>query len=216
MTLSILCITNGKPYAEKFISRMYDLAWRLNAELVLGLDRCENKYKCHKSIELTADTLQEDVMDEAVEFCDSEYILRLDDDESVSPALEKWLLAEGYKSGLLFCFPRVYFHGDEKHILNNEGMFPDLQTRLGKKNWMYGVNHVHAGNPNGSGMLVPYAIEHHTLLVKTLTEREAVSAKYESLMPGAGTLPQYARFNIPEKFYKTLTVDDYKDGDYTK
>lgn len=220
MTLSVLCVTNGKPYAGKFIEQMYKDAQDIGATMVLGLDGDKAQsagYPCDRSINLQAVNLQEDVLDKAVNFCDTHWIIRLDDDERMSPRLVRWLKEGMYiKARLpLYAFPRVYMWGDEKHIITNDNMWPDLQTRLGLKEYMYGYTYVHAGNPRGTGFIAPYAIEHHNLLVKSREEREAISRHYESLRPGAGTLPQYARYNLPELFYDVIEVKEYGDGDYS-
>jgi glycosyltransferase involved in cell wall biosynthesis len=221
MSLSILCVTNYQfENAERFIKRMFFLANEVHAEMVLGLDR-EKAQKsgltiyADKVVNLTANTLQEDVMDEAIRACSGDYVFRLDDDETVSPALLEWLTNDGYLTGNLYSFPRVYLYPDEHHYLNNPGMFPDLQTRLGKKELMYGCNHIHAGNPNGAGTVIPYAIEHHKLIARSFRERNAIANHYEAIRAGAGTLPQYARYNLPELFYPELLVEDYIDGDFS-
>jgi len=217
--LTILCITNGREFAGRFIQRMFDTANRIQARLILGLDGEKAQaagYPCHASMNLQAVSLQEDVADEAVKACPDGWILRIDDDEVISPALEKWLKEDGYLTAkqALYAFPRVYMWGDEKHILVNDGMWPDLQTRLGWKPYMLGYSYVHAGNPNGTGAIVPYAIEHHKLLVLSHEERKEISYRYENLRPGAGTLPQYARYNLPEMFYEVFETKEYTDGDY--
>jgi len=223
MTLSILCVTNNQhPYVTRFVLALHRLATTLGAELVLGLDReraqrAEFRSLATVAIDLQADKLQEDVLDQAVDACRGAYILRLDDDEMVSPALENWLMGGSWAAGYarVYAFPRVYLWPDPEHILTNEGMYPDLQTRLGKRECMKGVNYIHAGNPCGTGQVIPFAIEHHNLLVKTRAEREATLARYESIRAGAGTIPHYARYNCPEWFYAELTTKEYSSGDYS-
>lgn len=222
MTLSILCVTNNEYNAQPFILRMHTLATALGAELVLGLDREKaQKAKWRKlanvALDLTANTLQEDVLDKAISACSGEWVLRLDDDETVSLALEGWLRIRAYEDcgASLYSFPRVYLYPDAEHILCNNGIYPDLQTRLGKKDWMYGFNTVHSGNPHGPGTTVPYAIEHHKLIARTLEQRQTIADRYESIRPGAGTFPQYARYNLPEKFYPELEVMEYVNGDFS-
>jgi hypothetical protein len=221
MTLQILCITNGEPHAGEYIGRMFMLANRLGCELILGLDRERAQtagYPCHNFIKLTADTLQENVVNEAVSFCTADYLLRLDDDEVVSPALENWLDGGIYEmiGNKVYAFPRVYMWGDEDHILTNPGMWPDLQTRLGKRECMLGVDYIHAGNRHGTGQIVPYAIEHHKFLVKTHEQRQAIADRYEAIRPGAGSRPEYARYNLPELFYPVFETKPYTDGDYSQ
>jgi hypothetical protein len=221
-SLSIVCVTNNAhPHVERFIQNMNWLAALLGAEFVLGLDREKAKTSnlrkyATKALNLTADKLQEDVLDQAIAACSGEWVLRLDDDERISDSLLTWLMTGAYTSGRLYAFPCVYPYPDTNHILANPGMWPDLHTRLGRKELMFGVNHVHAGNPHGTGQVVPYAMEHHNLLVKTLEERRAKAALYESIRPGAGTLPEYVRYSLPEDFYPEFIIHDYTNGDYSK
>jgi hypothetical protein len=220
MTISILCITNNQYEGTgDFIKKMAKFSKSIGAEFVLGLDR-ETAWKApfrklaDIALDLKANTLQEDVMDEAINSCSGEWILRLDDDETVSPALGEWITNLGYliHGSPLYTFPRVYLYPDEKHYLNNPSIFPDQQTRLGLKSLMYGVNYIHAGNPNGAGTYAPFAIEHHKLLVRSYDERLAIAERYDSIREGAGSLPDYARYNLPEKFYPELIVSDYGNG----
>ena len=223
MTLSILCVTNNE-YAgtDRFIEHFRELADDIDAELVLGLDREKAQAAPFRKladtfVDLKASTVVEDVMNEAVQHCSGEYILRLDDDETVSPALRMWLKNKVYLDsfGRLFAFPRVYFYGDEKHVIVNQGIYPDLQTRLGLKPLMFGLNYVHAGNPNGTGVVVPYAIEHHKLLVRSLEDRQSIAARYETAKSGAGTNPVWSRYNLPEFVYPELITKEYGNGDYS-
>lgn len=224
MNLSILCVTNNKyKNTFTFIREMSALSKRLNAEFVLGLDRKEAQSAWwrdlgDKVIDLKANTLQENVSDEAVRACSRDWVLRLDDDETVSPALEAWIWQTGHEvlGFKLYAFPRVYLIQDTGHYLTNEGIFPDLQTRLGKKEKMLGVNYIHAGNPNGTGQVIPYAIEHHKLLARTYKERQQIGARYEAIRAGAGSQPQYARYNLPELFYPELIITEYANhGDFS-
>lgn len=220
MSLQMLCITNGEPHAKAFIERMFRQCNRLGIELVLGLDREIAQaagYPCHKSINLQAVNLQEDVSNQAVEFCDADWLLRVDDDEVISPALERWIANGAYRefNSQVYAFPRVYMWPDEQHILVNPDMWPDLQTRLGRRKCMLGVNYIHAGNRFGTGLVIPYAIEHHKLIVKSYEQRLEIARRYEEIRRGAGSLPHYGRYNLPEHYYPQLEYKPYGDGDYS-
>ena len=224
MNLSIVCVTNDDGrQAGSFIKRMIRLARTLDAEFVLGLDgkaaqESDMRKFADKVVDLPAHDvpLLEKVLDIAIEACTGKYVLRLDDDEVVSSALEDWLKTGAYQNGGLFAFPRVYMWGDDQHVLANEGMWPDLQTRLGLKSLMFGVNSIHAGNPNGTGLVVPYALEHHKLLVKSYAERKQIADRYEAVKPGAGYSFTYGRYNTPEDIYGELIVKPYTDGNYAQ
>lgn len=220
MTLSILCVTNNEhPQAGRFVTYMRWMATAAKAELVLGLDRCPDAYfrkMGDKVLDLEADKLQEDVLDQAIAACSGDWVLRLDDDEKCSRILQGWIVAGYYlNTGHdLYAFPRIYLYPDEWQYIANDGMYPDLQTRLGKKELMYGCNYVHAGNPHGTGCVVPYAIEHHKLLLRDLADRRKIAARYEALRPGAGSLPEYARYNLPEDFYIEFNLKGYTNGNF--
>ncbi len=224
MNLSIVCVTNDDGrQAGSFVSRMNKLARALDAEIVLGLDGDKAQQSdmgklADMAIDLPAHDvpLQEKVLDIAIEACSGAYVLRLDDDEAVSLALEDWLATGAYQNGRLYAFPRVYMYPDEQHVLANEGMYPDLQTRLGLKSLMFGVNSIHAGNPNGPGLVVPYALDHHKLLVKSYEERKQIADRYEAIRPGAGYSFTYGRYNTPEDIYGELIVKPYTDGNYAR
>jgi hypothetical protein len=224
VTLSILCVTMAEPHARQFVVWMKYLALTIGAEFVLGLDGEVARKSSILSLANTAiDTpahdvpLQEMVSDLCVNACHGDWILRLDDDECVSPALEKWLASKAYENGTegTYSFPRVYLYPDASHYLTNPGIYPDLQTRLGRRENMLGVTYIHAGNPHGPGRVLPYAIEHHKLLVKDFDERKRIAARYEAIRSGAGTLPEYARYNLPEMFYPEMEYKDYVNGDFT-
>lgn len=211
MSLSIVTVTNCEPHAERFIARMRKDADALGAELVIGIDR----ESAPKAIEALADVAVrvkskgyvESVLDEVLKHCTGDYILRLDDDETISVALLDWLAAEWYEAGEVFAFVRPYFWGDERHFL--PALLPDYQTRLSTKAKAGGRNEIHVGSPYGTGQLVPFPIEHHKFLVKSRAEREAIAARYESIRPGAGTLPHFGMYNLPEMYFETLEVMDY-------
>lgn len=221
--LSILCVTNNEhAHVTRFILHMHRLATVLGAELVLGLDReaaqrADFRRLASTAVDVRANALQEDVLDECLAACRGEWVLRLDDDETVSNALANWLANRGHvqAQARLYAFPRVYLIQDEGHILVNEGMWPDLQTRLGRKELMGGYRHVHAGNPHGTGRVVPYALEHHKLLVRSFEERMGIAERYERCRAGAGSDPVYARYNVPERVYAEMLVKEYRDGDFS-
>lgn len=222
MSLSIVCVTNGESHVGSYVKRMRQLADNLKAEFVLGLDgqtaqTSKLREYADTAIDLPAHDvpLQEKVLDLAIEQCKGAYVLRLDDDEVVSQALEMWLAKKEYENGKLFAFPRVYMFNDESHVLANEGIWPDLQTRLGLKPLMFGVNGIHAGNPNGTGAVIPYALEHHKLLVKSYEQRKEIADRYEAIRPGAGYSDTYARYNTPEDIYSELVIKPYTDGNYS-
>ena len=211
MTLSIVCVTNCEPHAGKFLKRMRADADILGAELVLGFDCAEIPQEfvglADVAVIVKSKGYLESVLDEVLAKCTGDYILRLDDDETISGSLMDWLQAEWYESGDVFAFPRPYFWEDTRHFL--PALLPDYQTRLTTKAKAGGRREIHVGSPFGTGQLVPFPIEHHKFLVKTRAQREEIAARYESIRQGAGTLPYFGMYNLPEKYFEHLEVMDY-------
>ena len=213
--LNILCVTNGDTHAERFVKTMREQADLLGAELVLGLDgkaaRGLGQY-ADTAINLKSAGYLESVLEQAIGACKGEYIFRLDDDERISPALLDWLESGEYAGGDVYAFPRPYLIGDERHMVVE--LYPDLQTRLTTRAKAGGRAAIHQGSPYGTGRIIPYAIEHHKLLVKTLKQREEIARRYESVRTGAGYSDIYGMYNLPERYIAGMTVAEYTDGDY--
>jgi hypothetical protein len=210
MSLSILCVTKAEPHAVSFLFAMEQLAVQLDAQLVFAADGQEAQDKI--GIDTIARVVQvrsagylESVLDRALEACTENYVLRLDDDERVSPAMAEWLAARMYESADVWKFPRVHFWGDVKTVLLTSHLFPDHQTRLTTRTKAGGRHHIHAPSPFGGGALAPVAIEHHKFLVRTVEEREQTAEKWHS----GDMLP----FSLPERAYTRVTLIGYGDGE---
>jgi hypothetical protein len=141
----------------------------------------------------------ESVLDEAVDFCSRDYVLRLDDDEGCSKALVRWLTNRGYESGNHWRFDRVHLWGDVRTALVTPQLYPDHQTRLSVKRLAGGRPGIHSGSPHGGGLSAPCSLEHHKFLVKSLEERREIVRRYDQVSPGAGT--SFAAFSVPEDVY---------------
>ncbi len=219
MNLSIVCVTNGEPHALEFAKHFRDMADKLGAELVLGLDGAkaqasELRTLADVTVNVNGTGILESVLDEVLERASGKYILRLDDDEKVSPALFTWLRGSKYLSGNHFAFPRPYLWGDTAHMLAD--LYPDLQTRLSVKAKAGGRDAIHCGSPYGTGVIVPFAIEHHKFLVKSFDERKQIADRYEQERTGAGWSAEYGRYNLPEMFVRNMQIVAYSDGNYQK
>jgi hypothetical protein len=173
--LSILCVSDCKPRALPFIENLRALAGRLDAEFVLVQDGKD----VHSAGYL------ESVLDEAIAMTYGDYILRVDDDEKVSPVMERWLATKEYEMSDHWSFSRVHFWGDEKTVILAKYYFPDVQTRLSVRAKAGHRKEIHAGSPWGFGTIAPAALEHHVYLVKTYEERLATAKKYISVKFGA-------------------------------
>ncbi len=174
--LSLLCVTSGKPRAEQFLEHFADVADHLKAELVILRD----------GVDIHSAGYIESVLDEAIARTSGDYILRMDDDEKISPAMLAWLEGKQYERGDHFTFPRVHLWGDEKTIVLEQYYFPDLQTRLSVRAKAGGRPQMHQASPFGGGEVTRVAIEHWTYLVKTYEERCAIAATYNTAVNGSG------------------------------
>jgi len=219
MRLSILCVTRGDDAVLPFIDRMCRDALDLGAEILVCVDGEPTRVLLALVGSRQLHRVQsagyiESVLDEAVAYCRGEYVLRLDDDERISPALLGWLNGEHYLGADHWAFPRANLWGDSGSVLVNPPLWPDLQTRLSIKPKAGGRYGVHDGSPFGTGRVAPAVIEHHKYLIKGRAEREAQAARYDALRAGAGTSDPFWPFMVPEAaFWDGLMVASLGNGD---
>ena len=221
MTLSILCVTRAEPFALPFLRALSDAAEVLEAEYVLLLDAVPASRPFGYAPETADYQIRrvrsagyiESVLDEGVGCCNGTYVLRVDDDERISPALLQWLEGRCYEGADHWAFPRANLWGDERSVLVNPPLWPDLQTRLSVKSKAGGRHGVHDGSPYGTGTIAPVVIEHHKYLVKSRAEREAQARGYDALRSGAGTAPHFWPFMVPEDAFLEVALSPLDDGD---
>lgn len=205
--LSILCVSRLGGHAEPFVRDMQTLADDLGAEFVLGIDGYHllpidpDLAPRATRLALKSDGYIESVLDEALSVCSGEYVLRLDDDERVSPEMAVWLEVQDYFNNNHWAFPRMHLWPDAEHYIANEPLWPDLQTRLSVKDMSGGRTQIHAGSPFGTGRVAEVAIEHHKFLVRDRVERAALMAEYRAIMPSAD---DWLPFSIPELFAEQI------------
>lgn len=220
MTLSVLTLTNGRPYATRFLAEFRDLAKLLKAEFVIaadgpmGIEVARRFSREIVPLELNGAT-QENAIAPSVAACHGDWILRFDDDESCSPAMIEWLLKREWERGeeKVYSFPYAWLWGDENHFLVSPPFWPDPHARLMPSDmtakWQV---HSHASNPFGTGYIVPIAHCHHKFLVRTLAERQATARHYDTYFAGAGTGEHYGQFTTPETHCKTMLVREVGHG----
>jgi hypothetical protein len=204
MKLSILCVTRAQRRVLPLVERMLDLSFRNKEwECVLAADgkdaysELEYLSRFARVVQVESAGYVESVLDEAIGACQGEYILRLDDDESVSPTMVRWLDRSAFIAEPHWCFSRAWLWLDPGHFLRMEPFWPDYQTRLSLKAQSGGRSLVHQGSPYGLGHVAPTTIEHHKLLLWSHRERLAHVAHYDQLSSGAG---QASRgFYLPEE-----------------
>jgi hypothetical protein len=204
VNLSILCVTRADYFAWPFLRAMSTLANDLDAELVFGADGQDaytelTRRSWSTSVQIfpvKSGGCLEGALDQVIPACTRANILRLDDDEKVTPALQEWLTQRLWTGVDLWKFPRLNLYGDSAHALKVSPLWPDHQTRLSSKAKAGGRVRIHDGSPFGGGELAPVALAHHKFLCKTLEERREISTNYERLQPGAGK--DMLVFSVPE------------------
>lgn len=230
MNLTILSITRGDAHAVPFLRELAGLGVRLRCDVVLAVDGAKAMERLAADRRLNPCALKlvsssgyvESVLDQALTFCSGDYVLRVDDDESVSPALEAWFAEGGFEAADNWKFPRLHLWDAERvpgvrasrGVLMTPHLFPDYQTRLSVRAKAGGRRGVHAGSPHGGGEIAPAALRHHKFVVKSRAERERIARTYDDYCEGYGTgnmLP----FSLPEIAYAGEEVRIAAPGDGT-
>lgn len=215
--LSIVCITRGQPHAEHFISLMRDASTAINAEFVIGADGYEAFVLAQDYSDVTIPVMSsgyiESVLNQVLLSANGIWVLRLDDDEEISPALFDFLRNRSYLTSSLWRIPTMALYQDTSHYISNPPLFPDAHLRL--TTWKYRGgwdDEVHAPSPHQTDAIAPAAILHHKYLLKTLEERQATADRYENITTGAGR-GIHAPFTIPEVIFgDNLTLAPVGDG----
>jgi hypothetical protein len=175
--LSILCVTKNEERAQVFLEHFRNIAMKLGAELVIAVD----------GIDVHSPGYLEPVLDEAIALTHGTYVLRLDDDEAISPAMMAWLEMKSYKTQDNWAFPRVHLWKDSSTIIDESPYFPDFQVRLSKRELAGRPAVLHAASPHPC-YIAQVCIEHWTFLVKSYEERAAISKQYQDIANGLGSV----------------------------
>lgn len=208
MTLSILTVTKCEPHAKRFLAHFRAVADILRAEFVVAHDNCERPdCGAERYVAVQTRGAIEDVLVEAHAACSGEYVLRLDDDETLS-AQAILCVAEVQLDGRVFAFPRANLWGDERHAISNGSLFPDIQPRLMPRE-KESRTQVHAGlaaDAIMSGMIL-----HHKFLIRSAEDRRCIAGRYEQKSPGCGT-GHYLQFSVPEDCFDTISLFEFSSG----
>lgn len=216
MSLSVLVFTEGHPFAARFLFEFGRLARDLKAQYVIAGDHEQGFRMARRfadiAIQVETKGLQEHKITEVSGMCAGDWILKLDDDETVSPAMRDWLLAWKPGTEAAYSFPYAWLWGDEQHFITAPPFWVDPHGRLMRKelmqDWPTGV---HQNNPH-TGPVVPVALCHHKFLVKSMDERREVARRYDGFMQGAGTGELYGKYTLPEVYCSEFTVREVGDG----
>jgi hypothetical protein len=178
--LSLLCVTRGEKHTPRFFGHFSLLANLLRAELVIGCDRCDVDVPDAKKVHLDASScpVVETILEEAVSHCSGEYVLRLDDDETVSLAMAGYLMAGDWQKHEAIGFPRAHLWVNESIMLTDAHWWPDVQMRLSLKKHAV-RKFVHEGAPR-LDVVVGGALLHHLWLVRTREERLETCRRYHA------------------------------------
>lgn len=210
--LSIVIVTKGEDCIKPYLEQTRGLAELLKAELVIGADACKNGLDNYtdKIVPVISDGYLESVLDEVIKSASGKWVLRLDDDETASPALVEWLKAERYTASDVWAFPRANLW--RGMAITKPPLWPDIQTRLSIKRKAGGRKQIHQGSPWGTGVVAPVAIFHHKFTVRSFQDRLRIAATYESVKPGCGFGDTYQPYNLPERSFKSFRVMDIGSG----
>jgi hypothetical protein len=221
--LTIVSVTKAEPFAIPFLVSMSELAIMLHAQFVIAADgvTAANTLahttwrQLPRIITVHSKGYLESVLEQALNNCDGEYILRLDDDERCSPAMVAWLDNQSHLQHPHWKFPRAHLIGDTESVIMHPQLWPDHQTRLSVREMAGGRHWIHCGSPYGGGEEAPCVIEHHKFLVKSYEERLAIAKRYDTVQPGAGTGGMKG-FNLPEDAYSDLKIGRLGSGEATE
>jgi hypothetical protein len=196
--LAILCVTRAQDYSFPFIEDMLELAEDTGAQLIIAADGepAARKLEGLDPVVVQSRGYIESVLDEAISYCDRDFVLRLDDDERVSYGMYAWILAQHYREADHWAFARAHLWPSTDEYVTSAPLWPDLQTRLSVKAKAGARTDVHVGSPYGTGRIAPCVIEHHKFLVRSLLERQALVETYNRIRSGAGS--DFIAFSLPE------------------
>jgi len=197
--LSVLCVTQATDRAIPFLEEMHELACDVSGQFVLALDGVEFTARpgFAKVVHVKSEGFLESCLNEAITHCDGDYVLRLDDDERCPSVFVDWLKSGAYREHDSWFFPRYHVWPDRDHAVTSHPFFPDFQQRLTTKFKAIRPPRIHAGSP-WPAYRAPVNFEHHTFLVKSYAERQAITAHYETIVQGRLFKPEEANVVAPE------------------
>ena len=216
--LSIVTVTTAAPRTEAFLEHMRLVADDLDAEFVVGYDTRygnDGLTLAHKYSDLTALVKSkgyiESILQDVIDSCSGTWILRLDDDEMVSPAMWEWLRERKYNSGesQIWSFPTATLWPTTQTFISDHPFWPDVHPRLSTWKFAKWGRSPHSGALHGPGLVAPVAIAHHKLLVKTIEERRKI---WKDRDEGQVRDVVHATMSVPEDNYTQLTIHPLGDG----
>jgi hypothetical protein len=217
MKLSILCFTELKSWSGFFIEKFARLVAELpDTELVIAVDRAPTALIAESdlvhAISVESQGYIESVLDEGINACRGEYVLRMDDDEVITPAMSMWLHERLYEAHPAWKFATANMWQDDKSFIFNAPLWPDHHDRLALKQYAGGRGKTPHAGAVYPGVLAPVVFEHHKFLVKSYDERVQIAARYDAIGQGLGTGGMTA-FTLPERAFDSLLLGEVGFGD---
>ncbi len=215
--LSIICMTKGGDVASSMLEGLMAAARSLGAELIIGLDS-GGRIKYHqepfwKLVPINGDGYVESTLNQLARHANGQWVLRIDDDESIPPAMIEWLKRREYQDHPAWAFPTAALWKDDKHFITTPPFWPDTHVRL--TSWHLAADW--PDEPHGkpawvhTAQVAPVAILHHKFLIKSYDQRRAIAEKYESKMKGGG-LGKRLVYSCPEDVLHQMNVYPVGDG----
>ena len=217
-SLSIICMTRGGQSSYNFIAQLDIDARELGAEFLVGYetDRVQDAdgrphyiptmFSC-KSFSIYTGGFVEGGLNQLAAHAQGRFVLRLDDDESISPAMLQWLKDKKYEGAPAWAFPTAALWGDDKHFITSPPFWPDTHVRLTAWHMASDWPNEPHGKPDWvrTARPAPVAIRHHKFRIKTYVERQAIADSYEAKLVGGGHGKRLV-YSLPEDVLSQLTL----------
>lgn len=201
-TLSIACVTTADSVVLPFLDRFRAIASDLGAQFIVGahgIAACDyaNSGKDIDGV-LVEGSYFEELIDPVIRQCSGDYILRVDDDESLSEGLIEWLLSGEWYARDSWFFSRRHLWPDTGSCISMQPYFPDFQARLSVKRQARRPVKIHAAHAYPAYRAPGTAFfNHHVFLIRTREERKSTTAKYETIRTGKQFTPADVNVVLP-------------------
>jgi hypothetical protein len=144
------------------------------------------------------------------DMCHTTYVLRLDDDESLSDGLKDWLHKREYWASPKWRIATMALYPNKRSFIRNKPLWPDPHLRL--TTWRYHPKTTEVHGALEFGPMAPHALLHWKYINKTKSERLKLAEHYDSISEGAGT-GEHMPFTLPEDYYpEGVLVSPVEDG----
>lgn len=212
--ISIVTITPADSKAVPFLRKIRDFADKIGAEFLILVDTAITKdgYEnapqlAHTVVYAEGNGCLESLINLAYKAAKGTWVLRLDDDEEMSPAMQDWIMRREFRESQLWAFPTMALWGSPEEFITSYPLWHDPHVRLmtSKFTSVEWPKIPHAVPSIGPGKLAPVGILHYKYLLSSYEERLALAEHYDSIHEGAGT-GAHLPFTLPEDHYNKVTL----------